>query len=162
RLEGRKGGRDHVVQLVEPYGLAENLIFILLLGDRVPWSGDQKPGGGHYARIIRRDLIAGDLLENELIVGLVAIERVDDVIPVSPGVEAVVVVLPAVGLAEANHVQPVTAPALPVIRRGQQPVYRMLVKFPEIFRLRRQTDQVEAQPAQQRNRIGAWRKIETL
>ena len=65
------------------------------------------------------DFVAGELFFHELIVRLVVIEALDDVIPVTIGVRAVHVVLIAIGFRETNHIQPVPAPLLAVMRRSQ-------------------------------------------
>ena len=66
--------------------------------------------------------VAGELLEDELVVRLVGVERGDDVVAVAPGVAVGDVLVQAVGVGVAGHVEPVPAPALAVARRGEQPV----------------------------------------
>src|ERR1051326_3964004 len=64
--------------------------------------------------------IAGQLLDDELIVGQVAIERADDPVAPAPGERAAGVLFIAVAVGVAGEVEPVAAPALAVGRRGQQ------------------------------------------
>ena len=51
---------------------------------------------------------------------LVLIERVHDIVSVTPGVRLGIILLEAVGLGKAYEVQPVTSPAFAVVRRGEQ------------------------------------------
>ena len=74
-----------------------------------------------------RDLVAGDLLDHEAVERLVAVQRVDHVVAIPPGVGDVAVVLVALGLGEADHVEPVLRPALAVTGAGEQPVDHALV-----------------------------------
>ena len=69
---------------------------------------------------IGRELIARDLFLNELVVRFVFIEGADDVIAISPGIVAIAIVLKASGIGVANHIQPVPAPSLAVVRRSKQ------------------------------------------
>ena len=57
---------------------------------------------------------------NKLVVWLVVVERLDNVVAVAPRVVAVTVVFKSAGIGVANRVEPVAAPALPVMRRRQQ------------------------------------------
>ena len=70
--------------------------------------------------------VAGDLLDDELVVGQVAVERVDDPVAIEPDA-ARLVLLEAVGVGVAGGVEPVPAPALAVVRRGEQPLDQLLV-----------------------------------
>ena len=77
--------------------------------------------------VVRRFSVEGrrspaSLLADELVVGLVVVERVDDVVAIPPGVGVSEVLVHAVGVGVAGHVEPVPAPALAVVRRGEQPV----------------------------------------
>jgi len=115
--------------------------------------------------------VAGELFANELIVGLVGIERGDDPVAVAPGVRIGEVGSPAARLGIAGHVEPVPAPALAELRRAEQPVHRRfqgdlrlggirLHELLDVFRRRRQTGQVERKAAQQRPRIGVSDRLQ--
>ena len=67
-----------------------------------------------------------NLLDDELVVGQVAVERVDDPVAVEPDL-ARLVLLVAVAVGVAGRVEPVPRPALAVVRRGEQPVDQLLV-----------------------------------
>src|SRR5262249_19560135 len=103
----------------------------------------------------RRDLVAGDLLAEEAVVGLVGVEAGHDVIAVTPGVGPWMVALVALRFRPAGEVEPVTAPAFAVVGRRQQPVHKSLVGVGrrvvdggvDLLRRRRQPGQVERQPA---------------
>ena len=114
-------------------------------------------------------LVAGDLLLEEHVVRLVLVERADHVIAVAPGVGTVEVVLEAVGIGVARDIQPVAAPALAIVRRGQQPVDEALPaasravveKFGGLGGRGRQADQIEISAADQRCRVGFGRRFES-
>ena len=63
---------------------------------------------------LRREEVAGELLAEELVVGLVAVEGVDHPVAVPPGVRQRVVAVLAGGVGVADEVEPVPAPALAV------------------------------------------------
>ena len=121
--------------------------------------------------VLRRagQLIAGDLFDHELVVGQIFIQRVDDPIAVGPG-EARLVFLEAIGVGVARGIKPVAAPALPIMRRGQQPLDEKIVRVGcvvrdegvHFFDGRRQPDQVERQAADQRDLIGFRRRLQTF
>src|SRR5438034_488566 len=103
-------------------------------------------------------LVAGDLPADEAVERHVLIERLDDAVAVLVRVWAVVVVFVAGAFAEAGDVEPVPAPALAVVRRGEQAVDETfvgvgrLVTEPSLDFLarRRQADQVEVGAADER------------
>ena len=66
--------------------------------------------------------VAGDLLAHELVVGQVAIERVDDPVAIAVHLRNREIGVVARGVGVAHDIEPVTAPALAVARRGEQPV----------------------------------------
>ena len=76
--------------------------------------------GDHEARrddplaFAGRQHVAGQLLADEIAIGLVRIERGDDPVAVGPGVVAALVLVVAVRVAVVGHVEPVPAPALAV------------------------------------------------
>ncbi len=102
--------------------------------------------------------VAGNLLEDESVIGHVAVEGPDqpvaiaEPVRVEPGLERVGLVLAVTG-----HVEPVTAPALAIVGRGQQPIDQPIVgvggivvdKGRDLLGTRRQPDQVERDPADQ-------------
>ena len=106
-------GQD-IVQIVVPP------LRVVLLAEVHARPGSEKAGGderlvGHVIQLVARDLLA-----QELGVRLVLVERVDDVVAVAPGVYSDVVLLETVGVGVAGDVEPVAAPALAVMRRVEQ------------------------------------------
>ena len=66
--------------------------------------------------------VAGDLFADELVVGEVAVEGVDDVVAVAPGIAEGDVFIEAVGVGVAGDIEPVAAPAFAVVRGIQEAV----------------------------------------
>ena len=77
-------------------------------------------GRGHLLLVGRlMDQVPGDLLDGEIVEGLVRVERVDHVVAVGPHTPLLVsVVSDRVGV--ANEIEPVLRHALAVVRRGEQ------------------------------------------
>ena len=76
----------------------------------------QKTRGDDLVLGAIRDQVAGELFDDELIVREVAIERVDDVIAITPDV-ARLVLFKAVRVGVACRIKPMSAPAFAVMRR---------------------------------------------
>ena len=69
-------------------------------------------------------MVRRDLLDQELVVGQVLIERADHVVPVGVG-ERIAPLLGkyiTLGIGVAGYIQPVPSPAFAVVRRGQQAI----------------------------------------
>ena len=106
-------------------------------------------------------LVPGQLLQQEAVVGLAGIERANDVVPVAVGVRAVGI---------AHQVQPVAAPALAVAGRVQQPRNECFVggrigvgqEPPNLLGFRRQSGQVKAGSPDQGEAVGFGREAESL
>ena len=112
---------------------------------------------------IAGQLVAGQLFADDLVERPIGIERADDIVTVSIGERAVAVGAEvSVGIRVARCIQPVLAPALAVVRRGQQAINEMLVGIrigvvDERGDLRgawRNARQVKAQTADQGGAIG--------
>ena len=113
--------------------------------------------------------VAGELLDGELVEGQVTVQRGDDPIAVAPDaarrIDAV-----AVRVRVTRHVQPPTAPPLAVVRRRQQPLDEFLISIRRLVvhkRIhlggrRRQAEQVQREPANQRDAVGLGRGRELL
>lgn len=78
-------------------------------------TGDEEAGG-----IARTHGVTGELLMDELVVGKVVVEGVDDVVPVDPGVFAVEVGFGAIGFSPADDIKPVLGPAFAEVRGGEE------------------------------------------
>ena len=116
------------------------------------------------------DLVAGQLLADESVVRLIAIERGDHVVAISPGEGLGRVALVAVGLAVANQVEPVPAPFFAIMRAGEQAVDQALERAGrsvgdervDLVRGRRQPGEVICQPADQGRAIRGRGRLESL
>ena len=153
---------DHADDVVE---VVETPLGVVLLAEQHPRPGAQEAGGDLAVVGLAVHLVAGDLLDEEPVVGHVGVERLDHVVAIAPGIGAVDVVLEAAGVGVAGHVEPVTPVAFAVVRRGQQ---RVDQPFPGVGPVvgdealhfvgrRRQADQVEIGAAHQRAAVGAGR-----
>ena len=123
-------------------------------------TGEKAQGRQAIKTIGPVEQVAGDLLEDEPVVGHVAVQGPDqpvaiaEPVGVKPGLERVGLVL-----AVACHVEPVAPPPFAVVRRGQQPVDErcecvraiVLDESLDLLRGRRQPDQVEKRAADQRS-----------
>jgi hypothetical protein len=113
-------------------------------------------GGDTRVGIARPQLVAGELFADESIVGLVGVERVDHVVAVAPGIGPRFIRLEAFALGVPCQIEPVAAPALAVLRRGQQPVDNVGERVgrpvgkegSDRLGRRRQSDQIEIAAAQ--------------
>src|SRR5262249_19861997 len=77
-------------------------------------------GGGHETvGIVGVKLISGHLLAHETVIGLVGIQRTNNVVAVAPGGGADAVAFETVALGKAGQVQPEQSPALSELGRGQ-------------------------------------------
>ena len=79
---------------------------------------DDKESGRYRVRIFLED-IAGNLASDELVVGHVGIQGIDDPIAISPGIgPRSVVAEPTKTIAVAGDVEPMARPALTVMLEG--------------------------------------------
>jgi hypothetical protein len=95
------------------------LVFAEFGGNWIPGAGDEQAGSFGDGLV---EKAAGDLLADELVVGFVVEEGLDDVVAIGPGVEAFVVALAAIGFAEADKLEPVAGVAFGVARRLKEEV----------------------------------------
>ena len=110
----------------------------------------------------RGQFIAGDLLADELVVGLVLIEGADHVVPVAPCFAFFSVPLVAIALGKADDIQPVAPPPLSIARTGQQrldlprPSLRRRIAFEgrDLLGGRWQPHQIDMEPPQEFPRAG--------
>ena len=112
--------------------------------------------------IVGPEFVARDLLLHKAVVGLVFVERFDDVIAVAPGVGAGLVALEAFAFGVAGEIEPVACPAFAVMRRGEQAIDNLFISFGRLvghkgvdfFRRGRKAGQVEGDAAQQGDAVG--------
>ena len=129
----------------------------------------QKAGGDDL--VLRRSgqEVARNLLDDELVVGQVAIQSADHPIAIEPDL-ALLVLLESVGVGIARRIQPVPPPAFAVMRRSEESLHLLLVGVPapvgkegiDLRGRRRESDQVQAQPAEQRRAVRLGRGGQAL
>ncbi len=114
--------------------------------------------------------VAGNLLDDELVVGQVAVEGVDHPVAIEPDLPRLVF-LKAVGVGIAGGIEPEARPALSIMRRGEQALNeafisrlrlggRFLQEPINLFNRRRQPDQVEREAADQRHPVRLGGRLE--
>ena len=84
--------------------------------------------------IISRDLVGGELLADELVVGLVLVEGAHHVVAIHPRLGAVVIGTVAVALGVAHHVEPVLTPAFAIAGTLEETVDEVAGGFVRILR----------------------------
>ncbi len=126
--------------------------------------------GGHELRLAgARQQIAGQLFDREAVERHVVVQGLDHPVAIGPHF-ALAVDRIAVRVGVARLVEPVPAPALAVVGRGEQAVDQRLVSrgtfiFDEpldLVRRRQQSDQVEIDAANQRRSIGRGRRRQSF
>ena len=119
---------------------------------------------------VGKDCVGGNLLLDEASVRRVAVERVDQVVAIWPGVRPDPVLIVAVGLGEMNQVHPVPRPPFAKVRAGEQAVDQAFVgvgrsireKARDILGRRGQAEQIKREPANQRAAVGLGGGRETF
>ncbi len=117
------GGNDlggHVVKIARTGGSFEDVAPRLDIANKIPGTGGEEPGGDNRIGVVWRNIVAGDLLAEELIVRLVAVQRADHVIAVRPRIVTGAVALETVSVGVVGHVKPVARPVFAVVRRGEE------------------------------------------
>ncbi len=110
--------------------------------------------------------VARQLLDQKSAERLVIVERVDNVVAISPSVTESQVLIKSVRIGIPGDVQPVPSPANTVLRRFQQALDHFLEGVSRVvcqirskfFRSRRQTDQIKRDPTQQRSFVRSLRR----
>ena len=145
------GARCHVDHLVGHVHRIQHPVRLV----EIVGAQSEKPRRGHLLAPLPVGFggqqIAGDLLADEPIVGLIAVEGVDDVIAVAPGHRKGIVQRSAHGFAIAGDIEPMASPTFAEPRRPQQTVdylaegmlIRVIDKGVDFFRRRRQAEQIE-------------------
>jgi hypothetical protein len=144
---------------------------LLVAAHQFPRTERQKTGGDDaFRRRVRtlrhprrgRDLdVAGKLLPDELVEGLVRVERRDDIVAIAPGVRRRNGAANPDGVRVGRQVQPMPRPAIPEALVAQQTIddlgnpvgRRVRLKGVHIRGRRRQPDQIEMKPTQQHGRL---------
>ena len=158
--EGPAGDIDLVIDDVE------SRLLLVGLGERL--RADHQEACGNRPRGIgggvaaRGKEIAGELFDEEAVVGEIAVAGVDDPVAVAPGLRHYGVGIVGRGLGEANDVEPVAGLLLAVMGRGEEPVDDLAPSIGPgvgeegggLLRRRREPGEVEGHPPQERGSIG--------
>jgi hypothetical protein len=127
-----------------------------------------KPGGDQLIHRPVRDQIAGNLLDDEPVIRKVAVECIDDPVPVRPHL-AVVVEMNSVSVRVARGVEPVAAAMLAPLLRFKKSVHIALVGLGGLvvderlhrLRFRRQPCQIEGDAPRERSPVGLLGGLQT-
>tara|TARA_B100000470_G_scaffold219200_1_gene205671 strand:- start:485 stop:1324 length:840 start_codon:yes stop_codon:yes gene_type:complete len=152
--EGLAHDTDDVFQFV----LADNPLHglaLLRIPDLVVGSGNQEAGGDDRSGVTGVEHVTGQLPGDKSVVGHVGIEGAGDPVPIPPGVGPDLVSLEALAFSVSNNIQPVASPSLSVMGMRQQavdqpdpcPRPRVVDKLVDGGRVRRESEEVETEPA---------------
>ncbi len=155
--EPQRGGGDRIDDVVEfvSASATAQVAGHGFVPDLVPGPRAQESQSRDRLRIVGIDHVAGNLLAQKLIEWLVMIERIDDVVAISPGMGAFLVAFEAVCIGIMDHVEPVAAPTLAIVGRCQKSIDDFFKRIGRrvgqegvaFLGSGRQADQVERRPA---------------
>src|SRR5204863_3922242 len=111
----------------------------------------------------------GDLFDDELVIRQIAIEGIDDPIAIKPD-EAAFIFFESIRISVTRRIEPLTTPPFAIMRRRQQPLYLLFVRFwafvsqkgVQFCDGRREADEVEADPSKQCDLVRFGRRLEIL
>ncbi len=166
--DAEHAGADHVGHLGQD--LVARAGHLLVAGILAQRTETVESGGDAQHLVARVDLVAGELLGEEAVVGLVGVERLDHVIAETPGVLAVGVILEAVAFGEADYVEPMLTPAFAVVGVVEQALDQLLVgvrgpvvdEGADLGGGRRQAEQVEIDTPDEGEPVGLGRRAQAL
>ncbi len=93
----------------------------------IPGSGSEKSGSDVGVRVFRPNDVSCNLLLQEAKVGLVLVERLDDVIPIPPGIGSALVPLESMSVGIMGQIQSVLGHALTEPGMTKQAVDKVLI-----------------------------------
>ena len=175
--EGLNGALQDPVTYV---GRIEHVLVGVVGGDSQKAGGLQQAAHGGAELRCRApvdQLVSGQLLGDETVVGLVPVDGIDDVVailPLSGNAQRLLagheVVIAAQGVGIAGLIQPMASPALPEMRGSQQPFHQLLIgqrgtigqEGVHLSRRRGQSDQVQIEAPHQEEAAGIGRKPDPL
>ncbi len=107
-----------------PHNIVQLVEAVLLRVGRlvVPRPEPVETGGNDGFGICVGQFVAGDLFQDETVVRLVGIERIDHPIAILPDIGLGGVALVTVGLGVSNQIEPVPSPSLAISGIGQQAI----------------------------------------
>ena len=130
--DAQHGGSHDVHHVVELLVAASfSLLLGLLCGEG---AGDEEACGGHGLQVLGPEQVTCYLQSREFVVRHVVIQGLDDEVPVTEGVLAVLIEGIAIAFGKSYKVEPVAGPALPITRTGQQFIEEVFISFIEILR----------------------------
>ena len=158
--------QDGLADAVDP---VEHLHHTELLGDDRPFLVDhavaEEPGRDDLRLSLLREEVPGELLDQELVIGHVAIDRVHDPIAPFPLLSGHVLLI-AVGIRIARGVEPGPRPFFPITFALEEAfdgrLVPLLLEPRQVGRRGGEADQVEVEPTQQRAGRGGRREAELL
>ena len=131
QTEHRGPGRgQHVVQLVVAVLGALQRRALAGVGEDDDRPRRQEAGRRQRGRVVGPVLVAGQLPFDERVEGKIVVEGVDHEIAVEVRIRTIPIRFVAVAVGVAHGVEPVSAPALAVMRVGQEAVDQLLVGVP--------------------------------
>ena len=166
RAESIHGGGDHVIAVEMTRDLAIAFRFgDFGVTDEIPWPGCDEPGGDHTIWRGRPEDIARNLFLHKLCVGFILIEGPDDIVTVGPGIQAELVLVVSMGLAEVDHIEPMTCPTFAITRRVQELLHQFLVgigiwivdEFFDLIGCGGKPDNIEIKPSDEHAAVGFGR-----
>ena len=116
----------------------------------VPGARGKEPERDRGLWLIGKKRVTGDLFLDESGIGLVFVERTDDVVAIGPGIGPGVVVVVAVRIGIVRQIQPVPSPVLAVTGRREQPRNERIISRGRMIRDKR----VHSPPASAASRSG--------
>ena len=104
------GGPNDVVQIIEP------VVGVFEIAVQYTWPETDETRGCQAFKGGLIQLVAGNLLHDELVIGLVLVEGVDDIVAIAPCFRDVIVVLISRAVGVTGHIQPEPGPPFAVVR----------------------------------------------
>ena len=104
------------------------LILTWVIGFIVPCTQPQESGCNDTRLRSVWDFVTSKLLGDELIIGHVRVDRIDDPIAITPGKRLHFVSFVAVGFSKPRQIQPMSCPALTEMLRSQKLIHDFFVR----------------------------------
>ena len=162
----------HHVVAIENTGflLVDSSLAQLHVSHKIPRPRGDETRGDDAICFVGIEYVAGQLLLDEPPVGLVGIERTNDIIAIGPGMIAAFVFVVAVRIAVVRYVEPVASPAFAITRRIQQTIHepqvgiggRVVQEAINFLWTGRKPKQVEAQATNQREAVCFSRRFKAF
>ena len=109
---------DHVVEVIK--ALASSLFLHQVVGKHSVRPRDDEAGRGNGPWIVRFKFVAGELPAHDGVERKVVIQTADDEVAKMMGRAPVCIAFLSIAVGVTHHIEPVTRPAFPVMRAGQE------------------------------------------